>query len=97
MNWQGELVCKRFVSKVDSFFLRAQVEESDKLDFNTAYTNIKRELDQKLHTYKELIDLQSNRRVAEAHHSVTDHLEARLVKEVSSMRLMTRMFFLKLI
>ena len=38
------------------------MEEPDKLDFLSAKDKIRRELDQKLHTFKEYIDLEENKK-----------------------------------
>ena len=49
---------KHVVGRLKEYFSLIELEESDKLDLITAQTKIKRELDQKLHTYKEHIDLE---------------------------------------
>ena len=49
---------KHVASRVKEYFSLIELEDSDKLDLITAQTKIKRELDQKLHTYKEHIDLE---------------------------------------
>ena len=41
------------------------MDEPDKLDFLTAQVKIRRELDQKLHTFKEQIDLEENKKLCQ--------------------------------
>lgn len=45
----------------------------DKLDFQTAQTNIKREKDQKLKTYKETLDLEENWQHSKFHAQLVHH------------------------
>ena len=53
---------KQVVARVDAYYQHIELDESDKLDFLTAQVKIRRELDQKLHTFKEFIDLEENKK-----------------------------------
>lgn len=46
---------------LDKYLGMPDLEEVDTLDFNIAITNMKRQLDQQMRTYKEHIDLEANK------------------------------------
>ena len=64
---------KHVVQRVDNYYGFATMEDQDKLDFLTAQTKIKRELDQKLHTFKEFVDLEENKKNYQRHGSLIEH------------------------
>ena len=45
MSKKGSALPKQILNKVDQYFSLADLEDSDKLDFTTAQTKIKRDLD----------------------------------------------------
>ena len=49
------------------------MDEPDKLDFLTAQVKIRRDLDQNLHTFKEYIDLEENKKASQRHKSLVEH------------------------
>ena len=69
---------KQAVTRVDSYYANITMEDQDKLDFLTAQTKIKRELDQKLHTFKEFVDLEENKKNYQRHASLIDHQQKRI-------------------
>jgi hypothetical protein len=70
---------KQIISKVDGYFSLAELSDAEKLEFTTAHAKIKRELDQNLRTFKEFVDLEENKKVAQSHESLIKHQELRLV------------------
>ena len=95
MSKKGKPLIGRSVSRVDDYFALAQLDEQDKLEFGTAQTKIKRELDQNLRTFKEYVDLEENRKDAQSHQSKSKHQELRLMQEMASLLLIVRTFYLK--
>jgi len=69
---------KQAVSRVDSYYGNVTMDDQDKLDFLTAQTKIKRELDQKLHTFKEFADLEENKKNYQRHGSLIEHQQKRI-------------------
>ena len=80
---------------MDQYFSLAELDDTDKLDFSIAYTGIKRDLDKNLRTFKEFIDLEDNKKIAQSHNSLIKHQDLRLMQEISSMLLLVRTYFLK--
>ena len=95
MSSQGNPLISRSVTRCDNYFGLAQLDEMDKLEFGTSVTKIKRELDQNLRTFKEYVDLEENRKVAQSHQSKTKHQEMRLMQEMASLLLIVRTYYLK--
>lgn len=58
---------KQVVSTCDSYYSNIEMDEADKLDFQTAQVKIRREFDQKLHTFKEYLDLEENKKACQRH------------------------------
>ena len=95
MSKKGSTLVKQTINKMDQYFSLAELDDADKLDFSTAHTKIKRELDMNLRVFKEFIDLEDNKKIAKNHSSMIKHQELRLMQEVSSMLLLVRTYFLK--
>ena len=95
MSKKGSTLVKQTINKVDSYFSLAELDGEDKIEFSTAYTKIKRELDTNLRMFKEFIDLEDNKKIAKSHSSLIKHQELRLMQEVSSLLLLVRTYFLK--
>ena len=95
MSKKGSTLVKQTINKLDSYFSLAELDDNDKLDFSTAHTKIKRELDYNLRNFKEFIDLEENKKIAQSHSSKIKHQELRLMQEVSGLMLLVRTYFLK--
>ena len=96
MSRQGKELISRCVSRVDIFFSLAQLhDDQEKLPFGTAQTKVKRELDQNLRTFKEFVNLEENKKVAQSHVNKTMHQEARLMQEMASLMLTVHTYYLK--
>ena len=54
-------------NRIDAFFTMAVVEDADKIAYQDAYNQIKRELEQNLRVFKSFIDLKENNKVALSH------------------------------
>jgi N-acyl-D-aspartate/D-glutamate deacylase len=79
MSKKGSALVKQAINKVDAYFGLAVISDADRLEYSNAQYKLKRELDQNLRTFKEFIDLEENKKVAENHASLIKHQELRLV------------------
>lgn len=95
MSKKGSALVKQTINKVETYFSLAELQDEDKLNFSTAQTKIKRDLDHNLRTFKEFIDLEDNKKVAKRHQSMIKHQELRLMHEVASLLLLVRTYYLK--
>ena len=75
MSTQGKALIKKTAKRTDNYFGlgMAQLDEHDRLEFNTAQTKVKRELDQNLRTFKEFVDLEENKKEVQSHQSKLRH------------------------
>ena len=76
---------KRAVYKAEMYLNLMDIGEKERLDFSTALTKVKREIDIQLSTFKEKIDLEANKKIAELHESLLKSQEDRLVNEISNL------------
>ena len=95
MSQKGSALVKQTINKVETYFGLAELDDADKLNFSTAQTKIKRDLDQNLRTFKEFIDLENNKKVAQRHASSIQHQGLRLMQEIASLMLLVRTYYLK--
>jgi hypothetical protein len=73
----------------------AVVGDADKLAYQTAYSEVKREIELNLRTFKVFIDLEDNGKVAVARANLKKHQWCRLMQEVASLTLLIRIYYLK--
>ena len=55
------------------------IDDSDKLEYQTAYSNIKKAVESNLRVFKAFIDLEENQKVAQSHQNRLKHQVCRLV------------------
>ena len=86
---------KNTVTRVDSYYQNIEMEDQDKLDFLTAQVKMRRELDQKLHTFKEYIDLEENKKNYQRHAGLIEHQQTRICQEIASLHVLIRHYYIK--
>lgn len=95
MSKKGSALVKQAINKVDGYFGLAVISESERLEYSNAHYKLKRELDQNLRTFKEFMDLEENKKVAESHQSLLKHQQLRLTQEIASLLLLVRVYYIK--
>lgn len=92
---RGNDVASSVLNKVDEVFSEANLFDEEKTDFTNAQTKIRRLLDQNLRTFREWLDAEANKKLAQVYESSTAQQEMKLIQSTTALQILVQIYYMK--
>jgi type III secretory pathway component EscR len=94
---KGNDVASEVHDKVEKVFngAIANLLDEEKTDFSNASTKIRRLLDQNLRTFREWLDAEANKKLAQVYESSTAQQEMKLIQSTTSLQILVQIYYMK--
>jgi type III secretory pathway component EscR len=92
---KGNDVVPSVLDKVDEVFSEASLFDEEKTDFTNAATKIRRLLDQNLRTFREWLDAEANKKLAQVYASSTAQQEMKLIQSTTALQILVQIYYMK--
>lgn len=92
---KGNAVGLSVLSKVEAVFSEANLFDEEKMDFGNASTKIRRLLDQNLRTFREWLDAEANKKLAQVYESSTAQQEMKLIQSTTALQILVQIYYMK--
>ena len=92
---KGNDVASSVLQKVNDVFGEASLVDEEKTDFGNASTKIRRLLDQSLRTFREWLDAEANKKLAQVYESSTAQQEMKLIQSTTALQILVQIYYMK--